>query len=91
MIQGCFTGRRKMGRKGNIDRLLQDGAYMVHDGDEMSFYRMSSVLRESKILEEAIEYMGTLFSLFRKDTLETFPELLHEVLGEDIFDGRTQK
>lgn len=50
--------------------------------------RISGDLREIEILEDALSFLGTLFSLFEKDTPGSLAGLLREVLREDGFDRK---
>lgn len=52
----------------------------------MSFYRMSSGLREVEILEKSLLLVRIRFSLMGKDTLASFAGLLRNVLVEEGFD-----
>lgn len=52
--------------------MLQDGACLAPNWENMSFSMISTLWRESVILEEVLPFGKTLISLIRKNSLETF-------------------
>lgn len=79
--------RERKAEKCKIDEVLRHGASLVRDGEKMSFSFISSVLRESVILNEALLCVRKMCSPFGKDKLGSFVVLLKGVLGEEGFDG----
>lgn len=64
---------------------------MIGDGEKMSFSSISSVLRESVLLEEVLPFVEALFSVFGKDTLGSIAELLWGVLKKRGFNGQERE
>lgn len=49
---------------GKVDRLLQDGAYLLSDGEKVSLSSILRVMKDSVILDEPLSVGKSLFSLF---------------------------
>lgn len=84
LTEACSTSKWREEQKCKIDRLLQDEASLVLEGEEMSFSNISSVLTESVKLEEVLQHLTKIFGLFGKDIFGSFCWASEIVAGRGV-------
>lgn len=73
------------------EQILLDGAFLVSDGKKIAMPRNSFLLTRCTILDEALNFVRKLFTIFGKHTLQTFETLMREVLTESGFNDRKSR